>query len=253
MSSSAARRPVFAANWKMNLRRADAEAYADRLRNELPDPPPGDVVLFPPATLLPVVAKGLSGSSVRWGGQDHHPEDGGAHTGDLAAAHLADWGASWVLCGHSERRSEHGENDALVAAKVAQALRRGIQPMLCVGETEAEREAGRTEAVLRRQLEAAMPPGGGPWALAYEPVWAIGTGKTATPSLAQEAHALLRAAVAARLGAAAAEGLRILYGGSVKPENAADLFVQPDLDGFLIGGASLDPGSFLDIMRRCAG
>ena len=162
-------------------------------------------------------------------------------------------GASWVLCGHSERRSEHGENDALVAAKVAQALRRGIQPMLCVGETEAEREAGRTEAVLRRQLEAAMPPGGGPWALAYEPVWAIGTGKTATPSLAQEAHALLRATVAARLGAPAAEGLRILYGGSVKPENAADLFAQSDIDGFLIGGASLDPGSFLDIMRRCAG
>ena len=247
------RRPVFAANWKMNLRRADAEAYADRLRGELPDPPAGDVILFPPATLLPVVAQRLGGSAVRWGGQDHHPEDGGAHTGDVAAGHLADWGATWVLCGHSERRSEHGENDSLVAAKVAQALRRGLQPLLCVGETESEREAGRTAAVLRRQLEAAMPPGGGPWALAYEPVWAIGTGRTATPGLAQEAHALLRATVEARLGAGAAGGLRILYGGSVKPENAADLFARPDIDGFLIGGASLDPGSFLDIIRRCAG
>jgi triosephosphate isomerase len=254
----------------MNLQRADASAYAERLRRELPDPPPGDVILFPPATLLPVVAQGLGGSTLRWGGQDLHPEDGGAHTGDLSAGHLADWGSTWVLCGHSERRAGHGESDVLVAAKVAQALRRGLQPLLCVGETEAEREAGRTEAVLRRQLDAAMPPGGGPWAttlpappeppgnviawaLAYEPVWAIGTGKTATPSLAQEAHALLRAAVAARVGAGAAGGLRILYGGSVKPENAADLFAQPDIDGFLIGGASLDPGSFLDIIRRCAG
>ncbi len=242
----------------MNLRRADAEAYADRLRRDLPrlrrdlpDPPLGEVVLFPPFTLLPVVAPRLDGSSIAWGGQDLHPEDAGAHTGDVSALHLTDWGASWVLCGHSERRAEHGENDALVAAKVAQAQRRGLVPLLCVGETAAEREADRTETVLRAQLGAALPPaGGGPWALAYEPVWAIGTGRTATPDLAQEAHALLRAVVAERLGAGAAAALRILYGGSVKPDNAAELFARPDVDGFLIGGASLDPGSFLDIIRR---
>jgi triosephosphate isomerase len=244
------RRPLFAANWKMNLRRADAETYADRLLRELPDPMPGEIVLFPPFTLLPALAQRLDRSSIAWGGQDLHPEDAGAHTGDISALHLTDWGASWVLCGHSERRAEHGESDAQIAAKVAQAQRRGLVPLLCVGETAAEREAGRTEAVLRAQLSAALPPAGGPWALAYEPVWAIGTGRTATPDLAQEAHALLRAAVAERLGTGAAGELRILYGGSVKPDNAGELFARPDLDGFLVGGASLDPGSFLDIIRR---
>jgi triosephosphate isomerase len=221
------------------------------VRRDLPATPPGDVVLFPPFTLLALLAQRLAGSGVAWGGQDLHPEDAGAHTGDVSALHLADWGSSWVLCGHSERRADHGETDAEVAAKVAQAQRRGLIPLLCVGETAAEREAGRTERVLRTQLEAATPPpGGGPWALAYEPVWAIGTGRTATPGLAQEAHALLRGVVAERLGAGAAEGVRILYGGSVKPDNAADLFARPDIDGFLVGGASLDPASFLDIIRR---
>jgi triosephosphate isomerase len=245
------RRAIFAANWKMNLRRADAESYVDRLRRDLPVALTGDVVLFPPFTLLPVLAERLAGSTIAWGGQDLHPDDSGAHTGDVSALHLADWGASWVLCGHSERRAEHGETDAQAAAKVAQAQRCGLTPLLCVGETAGEREAGRTEQVLRTQLGAALPSaGGGPWALAYEPVWAIGTGRTATPDLAQEAHALLRGAVAERLGTAAAAGLRILYGGSVKPDNAADLFSRPDVDGFLVGGASLDPGSFLDIIRR---
>jgi triosephosphate isomerase len=245
------RRPLFAANWKMNLRRADAEAYADRLRRDLPATQPGDVVLFPPFTLLPVMTERLAGSTIAWGAQDLHPNDSGAHTGDISALHLADWGASWVLCGHSERRADHGETDAQVAAKVAQAQRHGLIPLLCVGETGDQREAGLTGQVLRTQLQAALPPAGsGPWALAYEPVWAIGTGRTATPDLAQEAHALLRAMVAEQLGPGAAEGLRILYGGSVKPDNAADLFARPDLDGFLVGGASLDPGSFLDIIRR---
>jgi triosephosphate isomerase (TIM) len=247
------RRPIFAANWKMNLLHADAERYAERLRGELDHGADADVVLFPPFTLLPVIAERLAGGPVAWGGQDLHPEDGGAHTGDVAAAHLLDWDATWALCGHSERRADHGESDALIAAKVAQAQRHGLVPLLCVGETAAEREEDRTAAVLRRQLEAAMPlPTGGPWALAYEPVWAIGTGRTATPDLAQAAHALLRAIVAERLGADAAAGLRILYGGSVKPENSAELHARPDIDGFLVGGASLDPGSFLDIIRRCA-
>ena len=246
------RRPIFAANWKMNLRRADAERYAERLRSELDSRLDAEVVLFPPFTLLPVIAERLAGATVAWGGQDLHHADSGAHTGDVSAAHLLDWNATWALCGHSERRAEHGESDGLIAAKVAQAQRSGLQPLLCVGETAAEREEDRTAVVLRRQLEAAMPPPtGGPWALAYEPVWAIGTGRTATPDLAQAAHALLRVIVAERSGAEAAAGLRILYGGSVKPDNSADLFARPDIDGFLVGGASLDPGSFLDIIRRC--
>jgi triosephosphate isomerase len=244
------RRPLFAANWKMNLRRGAADAYAGRLREELVSLPAADVVLFPPFPLIPVVAELLAGTPYAWGGQDLHPEDAGAHTGDVSADHLRDWAATWVLCGHSERRLEHAETDAMVAAKVAQARRHDLAPMLCVGETEAERERGATEAVLERQLDAAVPRDGGPWALAYEPVWAIGTGRTATPELAQEAHAFLRSAVADRLGGDAAAGLRILYGGSVKPESSAALSAQPDLDGFLVGGASLDPASFLDIIRR---
>jgi triosephosphate isomerase len=246
------RRPIFAANWKMNLRRDGADAYAGRLREELALLPAADVLLFPPFPLIPVVADLLAGSPIRWGGQDLHPDDAGAHTGDISALHLLDWSSTWVLCGHSERRAEHGEGDELIAAKVAQAHRHGLEALLCVGETEEQRESGKTEEVLARQLVAAAPRGGGGWALAYEPVWAIGTGRTATPELAQEAHAFLRRTAAARLGRDAAAGLRILYGGSVKPENCAALFVQPDIDGFLIGGASLDPDSFLDIIRRCA-
>jgi triosephosphate isomerase (TIM) len=245
------RRPVFAANWKMNLRRGQAEAYAGRLQEAGGLLPAVDVVVFPPFPLIPAVAALLDGSPVAWGGQDLHPEDSGAHTGDVSALQLLDWGSTWVLCGHSERRAEHGETDSLIAAKVAQAQRHGLQPLLCVGETWAEREAGRTHEVLARQLEVAAPAAGGPWTLAYEPVWAIGTGRTATPALAQDAHAFLRATVAKRLGAGAAGALRILYGGSVKPDNSAELYAQPDLDGFLVGGASLDPGSFLDIIRRC--
>jgi triosephosphate isomerase len=246
------RRLLFAANWKMNLRRPDADAYAGRLVEALPTLPAADVVLFPPFPLLPVVADLLDGSPIAWGGQDLHPEDAGAHTGDVSALHLVDWGATWVLCGHSERRADHGETDALVAAKVAQALRRRLAPLLCVGETAAERDEGRTEDVLARQLRAAAPAGDEAWALAYEPVWAIGTGKTATPQLAQEAHAFLRSVAADRLGPERAAVLRIVYGGSVKPDNAAALLGQPDVDGFLVGGASLDPDSFLDIMRRSA-
>jgi triosephosphate isomerase len=264
------RRPVFAANWKMNLRRGQADAWAGRLREAIVLLPAAEVVVFPPFPLLPTVAERLAGSPyawartspapppspasvLAWGGQDLHPEDAGAHTGDVSALHLLDWASTWVLCGHSERRAEHGETDALVAAKVAQAQRHGLQPLLCVGETGAEREAGLTHEVLARQLLAAAPAaGGGPWTLAYEPVWAIGTGRTATPALAQEAHAFLRATAADRLGAEAAAALRILYGGSVKPDNSAELEAQPDIDGFLVGGASLDPDSFLDIIRRCA-
>ncbi|MEE2775799.1 MAG: triose-phosphate isomerase [Acidobacteriota bacterium] len=247
------RTPILAANWKMNLRRDDAVAYCRKLCDgQLPDNV--EVVVFPPFPLLATLAAGLQSTAVAWGGQDVHPEASGAHTGDTAAANLLDFDASWALCGHSERRADHDESDAWVGRKVAAARSAGLAPMLCVGESEAEREAGTTSVVLSRQLAAGIsgltdPEGG--WALAYEPVWAIGTGRSATPALAQEAHAHLRAQVAAHLGSDIAGALRIVYGGSVKPANCEELLRETDIDGFLVGGAGLDPGSFLDIIRRC--
>jgi triosephosphate isomerase len=213
------------------------------------------VVVFPSFPLLPTLEAGLAGSAVAWGGQDLNPDDAGAHTGDVAAPQLADVGCSWALCGHSERRHDHGEGDELVAAKIAAALRHRLRPLVCVGETADERRAGRTLAVLDRQLDAALAElsgGAAGWALAYEPVWAIGTGETATPAMAQEAHAHLRRRLAERAGAPAAAALRILYGGSVKPGNAAELIAEADVDGFLVGGASLDAAVFRAIIERCA-
>ncbi|HUP42350.1 MAG TPA: triose-phosphate isomerase [Thermoanaerobaculia bacterium] len=250
------RAPIAAANWKMNLLRRDAERYCRSLLDGLGDAAV-EVVVFPAFPLLLAVAAGLAGSRVAWGGQDLHPEDAGAHTGDVSGAQLADAGCAWALAGHSERRRDHGETDERVAAKAAAALRHGLAPLLCVGETKAERDAGRTFEVLARQLAAALAPVAAsgrpprPFALAYEPVWAIGTGDTATPETAQEAHRFLRGALAERLGEEAAEAARILYGGSVKPANAASLFAGADVDGFLVGGASLDPEEFLDIIRGC--
>jgi triosephosphate isomerase len=227
-----------------------------------------EVVVFPSFPLLPTLEAGLAGSAVAWGGQDLHPADAGAHTGDVAAPQLADVGCSWALCGHSERRHDHGESDELVAEKIGAALRHRLRPLVCVGETAGERRAGRTLEVLDRQLAAAFAALGGEvagaaggdaaegdavgWALAYEPVWAIGTGETATPEMAQEAHAHLRRRLAERAGEAAAATVRLLYGGSVKPGNAGELIAQADVDGFLVGGASLDAGSFRAIIERCA-
>jgi triosephosphate isomerase len=253
-----ARRPFVAANWKMHLLRADAAAYCRALRSDLPAESLGEktprVVIFPSFPLLPVVAAELRGSSVALGGQDLHPEDKGAHTGDVAGAQLADAGCAWALCGHSERRRDHGESDELVGRKAAAALRNGLSPLVCVGETREERQGGATFAVLERQLRAGLAAvatgeagGGGRYAVAYEPVWAIGTGETATPETAQAAHRFLRRLLG-ELTPDAAE-VSILYGGSVTPDNAALLSVQPDIDGFLVGGASLDPQKFLAIIR----
>ncbi|HSU83179.1 MAG TPA: triose-phosphate isomerase, partial [Thermoanaerobaculia bacterium] len=203
--------------------------------------------------LIPEVAAGLAGSRIAVGGQDLHPSPSGAHTGDVSGLQLADAGCAWVLCGHSERRQNHGESDEWVGLKVAAAARhRQLTPLICVGETRVERKEGRTFEVLARQLLAALAGGPGPFALAYEPVWAIGTGETATPEIAQEAHRFLRERMAEELGEAAAAAVPILYGGSVTPDNAAQLIVQLDLDGFLVGGASLDPQKFLAIIR-CSG
>ncbi len=244
-------RPIqIAGNWKMNLDRATAEEYCARLA-AADLPPEIEVLLFPPHTLVAVVSAALAQSTVSWGGQDLHPASAGAHTGDVSAKHLLDWGSTWVLCGHSERRQNHGEADALVSQKVVAAQAAGLAPVLCVGETQAEREAGATEDVLRRQIESALPAADGRFSLAYEPVWAIGTGATATPALAQEVHAFLRGVVVELRGQTSAESCSILYGGSVKSANCEELLAEADVDGFLIGGASLDPESFLDIIRRC--
>ncbi|MCB1056611.1 MAG: triose-phosphate isomerase [Acidobacteria bacterium] len=246
------RTPLVAANWKMHKVRAEARDYCTELRRRIEGVRGAEVVLFPGFTLLGTVAEALAGSSIAWGGQDLHPVPQGAHTGDVSGAQLADVGCSWVLCGHSERRQDHGESDELIGAKAAAARHSGIKPMVCIGETEEQRSSGRTFEVLDRQLAAALGAEPRPGAIAYEPVWAIGTGKTATPELAQEVHAFLRRRLEKALGSAGT-ALRLLYGGSVKPANAAELFAQPDIDGFLVGGAGLDPGQFFDIIgSSCA-
>ena len=254
MSGAGGRRPIVAANWKMHHLAADAEAFCRRLAAGLPEHGAAEpeVVVFPSFPLLTAVAAGLAGSGATVGGQDLHPEDAGAHTGDVSGAQLADAGCAWALAGHSERRRDHDEGDELVAAKVRAARRHGLAPMVCVGETAGERRAGRTHDVLDRQLAAALAALEGlapaAWALAYEPVWAIGTGDTATPETAAEAHAHLRRRIADARGDGDAAAVRILYGGSVKPANAAELAPREGIDGFLVGGASLDAGGFLAII-----
>jgi triosephosphate isomerase len=239
------RKPLIAANWKMNLLQAEAAVWCRSLRSDLAkETGQARVVVFPSFPLIPAVSRELAGSDLEVGGQDLHPNDKGAHTGDVSAAQLADAGCTWALCGHSERRRDHDESDQLVGKKTAAALRHGLTPMICIGETRDERRAGQTFEVLERQLRAALPPHPAAYALAYEPVWAIGTGETATPETAQEAHAFLR-----RLLGERANEVPILYGGSVTPDNAAGLSAQTDIDGFLVGGASLDPRNFLTIIR----
>ncbi len=234
----------------MNLLRQDAESFCHALRS-LPVAGNGvEAVLFPGFTLLATVAQHLGGSGVAWGGQDLHPEVKGAHTGDVSGEQLADLGCSWALCGHSERRQNHGESDSLVGEKAAAALRHGLQPLICVGETAVERQAGQTFEVLNRQLTAALAHEPTLFTLAYEPIWAIGTGETATPAIAQESHAHLRNRLGELLGEPKAQAVRILYGGSVKPSNAAELGAEKDIDGFLVGGASLDPTSFSGIISN---
>ncbi len=255
------RRPIAAGNWKMNLLRRDAEAFCQALRQSFTDdasrlPASGgtktEVVLFPSATLLSTVARELKGSMAAVGGQDLHPATSGAHTGDVSGLQLADAGCSWVLCGHSERRQDHGESDALVGQKARAATDHGLLPMICLGESRDERQAGKTFEVLRRQLAAALGERPTTYEIAYEPVWAIGTGEVATPEIAQEAHAFLRRELAGLAGDKRAAATRILYGGSANPSNVADLIAQEDIDGFLVGGASLDSEKFRAIIDACA-
>jgi triosephosphate isomerase len=206
--------------------------------------PRSEVLLCPPATLLAPMAQAAAGR-IALGGQDCHPKPYGAHTGDISAGMLADAGAAFVILGHSERRADHGETDALVRAKAEAAVAAGLVAIICVGETEAQRDAGETLAVIAGQLSGSVPAAASPQTtvIAYEPVWAIGTGRTPTLPEIAGVHADIRARLSTRFGAAA-PGFRLLYGGSVKPSNAAEIFALPNVDGALVGGASLKAADF---------
>jgi triosephosphate isomerase len=241
------RRMMVAGNWKMHGSRAESAALAGEIvRSNLGDSGP-EVLVCPPFVYLWEVGRQLRDSNVALGAQDVCAEPVGAHTGEVSAVMLKDVGCTHVIVGHSERRALYGEDDALVARKFVAAQHEGLVPILCVGETLEQREAGQTEEVVRRQLEAVLEVAGvdgfARALLAYEPVWAIGTGKTATPAQAQEVHRFLRARIAEK-DANMAACLRILYGGSVKAANAAELFAMPDVDGGLVGGASLNAEEF---------
>jgi triosephosphate isomerase len=247
------RRPILAANWKMHKTSAEARAFAAAFAPLVADATSVvEVVIAPPFTALAAVGPALAGTRIALGAQNVHPETHGAYTGEVAAGMLRELGCSYCIVGHSERRTLFGETSAFVAKKAAALLREGLRPILCVGESLEEREAGRTEAVidaqLRESLEGLPAERAAELVVAYEPIWAIGTGKTATPIMAQEVHGHIRARLRARYGAAA-DAIRIQYGGSVKPENAAELMAQPDIDGALVGGASLEPESFARIVR----
>jgi triosephosphate isomerase (TIM) len=251
------RRPAIVGNWKLWGTRAEAAPYCERLLELLPDEPrrPAAVGICPPFTSLDVCRERLAGSGVAVYAQNMHQEETGAFTGEISAPMLNEIGIDGVILGHSERRQLFGETDRALQEKVPAALKAGLRPILCVGESEDEREAGETERKLRHQVQEALERV--PDArltevvIAYEPIWAIGTGKTATPEIAQEAIAFVRALVGDRSSEAAAR-VRVLYGGSVKPDNAAEILAQPDVDGALVGGASLDPDGFARIVAAAA-
>jgi triosephosphate isomerase len=239
------RRPLVAGNWKMNA--ADAAEFAKMLAGA-PALTAVDLMVCPPATLIAELAAAARGSAVRIGGQNCHAEPAGAFTGDVSAEMLRDAGASAVIVGHSERRAYHQETDADVRAKALAARRAGILAIVCVGETRAERQAGRALDVVGAQLDGSLPDGATAETLvvAYEPIWAIGTGLTPTPADVAEMHGFVRSRLTARFGAAG-QGIRILYGGSVKAANAKELMSVADVDGALVGGASLKAEEFLAI------
>jgi len=246
------RRPIFAANWKMHKTVGEALDFVDRCLPLVRGATACDVVLAPPFTALDAVARRIAGSSVLLAAQNVHAEEKGAFTGEISAAMLAELGCRYVIVGHSERRTLFGETDEIVARKAQALLARELRPIVCIGESLAQREAGQTLAVLERQLAGslALVPGvrAEEVVIAYEPIWAIGTGRTATPEIAQEAHAFVRSCLVKKFGALS-KSMRIQYGGSVKPDNVAALMGMPDIDGALVGGASLDPKDFSQIVR----
>ena len=241
-------RKLAAGNWKMNGT-ASALAEVDALLSAFPDPG-CEMLLCPPATLIARMADRVNGRPLLVGGQDCHFKTSGAHTGDVSAAMLKDAGATHVILGHSERRADHGETDALICSKTQAAIAEGLVAIVCVGETEAQRDAGRTLAVVGEQLKGSVPADA-PMAqlvIAYEPIWAIGTGKTATSEDAQLVCHLIRETLKELFGPVSEE-IRILYGGSVKPDNATELLAQVDIDGALVGGASLKAEDFAKIVK----
>jgi triosephosphate isomerase len=249
------RTPLLAANWKMYKTPAEARSFVSTFLQS-PLPANKEIAIFPPAIDLPATLDAAKGSPLHVGAQNMYFADEGAFTGEISAPMLVAAGATHVLIGHSERRQYFGETDELVNKKLVAALRHKLVPIVCVGEHLDQRDNGETDAVLRRQTSRALEnidaAQAAPIVIAYEPVWAIGTGKTATPEIAAEAHAVIRHEVAQLLGRPASEAMRILYGGSVKPDNAAQLCAQPEIDGALVGGASLDPISFGKIVAAAS-
>ena len=250
------RRYLIAGNWKMNKTASEGQTLAQEIVAAVGSETKVDIVVCPPFTGLHIAAAALGGSSLRLGAQNCHTEASGAYTGEISAAMLRAVCCDYVILGHSERRQYFGESDAFINKKVHAALKNGLQPILCVGELLAERESGKTLEVVKTQtlggLEGVAKEDASKVVIAYEPVWAIGTGKVATTAQAQEVHAFIRSLLAERFGAEAAAGMRILYGGSMKPSNAPELLAQPDVDGGLIGGASLEAKSFAELVAAAA-
>jgi triosephosphate isomerase len=248
------RTPILAANWKMHKTIEETERFLAEFLPRVPEGP--EVVVCPPFTSLKAAVEHCAQSRVRVAAQNMHEEPEGAFTGEVSAPMLLELGVDGVILGHSERRQHFCESDEALARKVPAALRAGLEPILCVGENESQRDSDETEGILTRQIEADLADVPedrvGDVVIAYEPIWAIGTGRTATPEQAQEAIALIRGLIEARSTDAAA-AIRILYGGSVKPDNAAELISQADVDGALVGGASLDPDDFAAIVTAAAG
>jgi triosephosphate isomerase (TIM) len=247
--------PLVAGNWKMHKTVREAVDFAGALRSELISPGVVEVVLCPPYTALHALASALAPTRFGLGAQDVHAASAGAYTGEIAVEMLREAGCAYVIVGHSERRTFYGESDAGVRDKARAALAGGLRPIVCIGETLDQRESGRAELVVREQLRgvfSGLDPRWDEVVVAYEPVWAIGTGRHATAEQAQTAHAAIRENLAELGGTAAAQAVRILYGGSLNPANAAALCAQPDVDGGLVGGASLEPRSFARIVEAAA-
>ncbi len=247
------RKKVIAGNWKMNKTAGEAATLTKDIVAEVGRETSVDIVLCPPFTALAAVAHELEGQAVKLGAQNMHPEKNGAYTGEISAEMLRTLYVTHVILGHSERRTYFGETDAFINKKVLTALANELKPILCVGETLAEREAGSTLAVVQRHVEGGLagvkPEQITTVIIAYEPVWAIGTGKVATTAQAQEVHAFIRDLLTKLYGAPLAQKVRILYGGSMKPSNAAELLAEKDIDGGLIGGASLEAKSFIELVK----
>jgi triosephosphate isomerase len=247
------RKPIIAANWKMYKTPAEARQYVAEFLPLVAGYEGVEIVLCPNYLAIETVAKALEGTDITVAAQDMHAEEEGAYTGEISAKMLVSIGVTHTILGHSERRHYNCETDWDVNRKMHAALRHGVQPIICVGEVLQERDEGRTHDVLTRQVKIAFeqirPHEAGTIVVAYEPVWAIGTGQTASPAVAQEMHALIREVIADRLNPDVADAMRILYGGSVKPENACELLCQADIDGALVGGASLKPESLAKIIH----